>query len=788
MASDKELKNQQEINRLKKQELEYDKQSAKFSRGDVANSDDFSSLLRENLKSLKLVAAAKSEILSIDRRITKQVNDAFAFDKRNLGNAKANQDLAKQALQLERDIAVLRQKRGSELTTDKKLQQQINDTIKQRTKDAEKLLKINQQNAAFSKQVASNLSVRTFAGLEGIASKIGLGDFTQELGEAAQAAREATADNLEAGFKGGGGMKGFANSMFGTNFGGAFSNLSEEEMEIFKKATAGEAGDKGFGKGLTKELMEKAGIGDMGTGVGAAAKIKGAGGVGGLQKTLKPISPLLKGLKALAPALKKLLGPLALLAEVIALDKQTADMAKNTNITYKEATKLRSEMQAIANASGENFVTGKKLVESFTELNKELGTSGTKLDGELLTTMTQLREMAGFTNEEMMGLAKLALTTDDNMEDITGEFMAAAQAAGVQNGVMVNTKTLSKDLANLSAATTLSLGKNPKLLGEALAVTKALGMEMEQLEGIASGLMNFEESIKNELEAELLLGKNINLEKARQAALNNDLATLAQEIAEQAGTSAEFAEMNRIQQDALAKSVGMSREELAQTLFVQEQLAGSTGEEAEEQERLLNARIAEVGLAQAQKEMADQGFEGLKKQVGMADRLTAAMDKLNEVVVTLVEAFMPILDILISVFDFVGMIMKVLDPMIQATLVGVGMIQDLVSGIMWIFGDDDAFEGGSATMNQIAKAEQSAQDNYGFSFNTSGKVKMAEGGLVVNGPVDAIVGEAGPEAVIPLNNQKGINVDNSKMEAILANIDKNLSKQKPMTPFMVSVG
>ena len=134
------------------------------------------------------------------------------------------------------------------------------------------------------------------------------------------------------------------------------------------------------------------------------------------------------------------------------------------------------------------------------------------------------------------------------------------------------------------------------------------------------------------------------------------------------------------------------------------------------------------------------------------------------------------------------MIMKVLDPMIQATLVGVGMIQDLVSGIMWIFGDDDAFEGGSATMNQIAKAEQSAQDNYGFSFNTSGKVKMAEGGLVVNGPVDAIVGEAGPEAVIPLNNQKGINVDNSKMEAILANIDKNLSKQKPMTPFMVSVG
>ena len=51
-------------------------------------------------------------------------------------------------------------------------------------------------------------------------------------------------------------------------------------------------------------------------------------------------------------------------------------------------------------------------------------------------------------------------------------------------------------------------------------------MEMSQLDGIASSLMDFESSIKNELEAELLLGKNLNLEKARQAALNNDLSTL----------------------------------------------------------------------------------------------------------------------------------------------------------------------------------------------------------------------------------------------------------------------
>ena len=68
--------------------------------------------------------------------------------------------------------------------------------------------------------------------------------------------------------------------------------------------------------------------------------------------------------------------------------------------------------------------------------------------------------------------------------------------------------------------------------------------------------LNFEQSIANEMEAELLLGKNLNLEKARQAAMDNDLVTLAEEIAKNVGDSAEFAEMNRIQQDAAAAAVG----------------------------------------------------------------------------------------------------------------------------------------------------------------------------------------------------------------------------------------
>ena len=68
-------------------------------------------------------------------------------------------------------------------------------------------------------------------------------------------------------------------------------------------------------------------------------------------------------------------------------------------------------------------------------------------------------------------------------------------------------------------------------IGKAVSVAKSLGLELGKVDGIASSLLDFESSIEKELEAELLLGKNLNLEKARTAALNNDLATVAEEIA-----------------------------------------------------------------------------------------------------------------------------------------------------------------------------------------------------------------------------------------------------------------
>ena len=80
-------------------------------------------------------------------------------------------------------------------------------------------------------------------------------------------------------------------------------------------------------------------------------------------------------------------------------------------------------------------------------------------------------------------------------------------------------------------------------------------------------MLDFESSIAAEMEAELLTGQALNLEKARELALNNDLAGVANELANQGITSAKFSKMNRIQQEAQAKAMNMSREEMARYAY-----------------------------------------------------------------------------------------------------------------------------------------------------------------------------------------------------------------------------
>ena len=441
------------------------------------------------------------------------------------------------------------------------------------------------------------------------------------------------------------------------------SLLKTAKLRQLKEEKVNEKLGLGFdiAKGVTKNLS-KLGIPDLGIGE-ALKKTKDVGlatkGVGKNFKPLKTFSQQFgKSLKSnLSVATMTQAAFTMLIDALVGADKATGDLAKNMNMTYGEANKTRHDMTMMAMSSGELSVTTEGIHKSQMAINDALGTN-VMLNEKDLVTMAKLQKTAGLTSDELMGTQKLVLGTNKSLEEATGEIMAQAKITSAKNGVILNEKQILKEIKDVSAATTLSLGKNPKAIAEAVTQAKSLGMNMAQVEQIAGNLLDFESSIQNELEAELLTGKSINLEKAREAALSNDLATVAKEVADQVGNAAEFGEMNRIQQDAIAKSVGMSRNDLAKTLFTQEQLKGLTEDEAKKREKLLNQRIEEVGLEQAQQELAEQGIEGLEQQNSKAEQMAQFTAKIKDTFTAMAPA-------ILTVVDFVSLILTPISKIFQ---------------------------------------------------------------------------------------------------------------------------
>ena len=360
---------------------------------------------------------------------------------------------------------------------------------------------------------------------------------------------------------------------------------------------------------------------------------------------------------------------------LISVDKGAGDLAKGFNMTYNEAMNVREELTQIGNLSGDAALNTRALQESMMAIGKSLGSNAMASQRDL-EAMTKLREQAGFTNDELLGIEKTTLATGKNLEDNVSSLLYAAKVTGLNNKVLLNEKDIMRDVAAASDAIKLSLRGSGEKLGAAAAQAKALGMSLSQVDKIAGSLLDFESSINNELSAELITGKDLNLEQARLYALTNDTEGLSRELAKNFGTAAEFGKMNRIQQEAIAKAVGMGREELATTLTDQEALKNLSGDKLKDAQAALSTARAQ---GMSEKQIAEMGYDNLMKQQSAQERLTMAVEKMKEIFVSIAE---PIMAIVSPIMDALLPVLSVISGVVGTIAGGFGTVLKYISPIV----------------------------------------------------------------------------------------------------------
>ena len=157
----------------------------------------------------------------------------------------------------------------------------------------------------------------------------------------------------------------------------------------------------------------------------------------------------------------------------------------------------------------------------------------------------------------------LAMATGKSFEELEDTQIASTLEVEKEFGIRLNLKDVLDEANKITGATRVNLEKFPGGLTKAVATAKSLGVEMEAISASAGQLLDFEQSIEKELQAELMIGRDLNLERARQAALQGDQATLMQELVREAGSLEELQSMNVLQQEALAGALGISMDQLS---------------------------------------------------------------------------------------------------------------------------------------------------------------------------------------------------------------------------------
>jgi hypothetical protein len=196
--------------------------------------------------------------------------------------------------------------------------------------------------------------------------------------------------------------------------------------------------------------------------------------------------------------------------------------------------------------------------ETAKSLSKEFGglkdvTFSTQLNTNLMATNM------GISGNEAASIVGSFARMNDGSASTAMDMAATTKEMAKAAGVPVD--QVMKDVAG-SAQAFAEYGKDGGLNIAKAAVSAAkLGVGMDSLTKVTDSLLDFETSINSELELGAMLGRNINLDRARALAYEGNIGGAVKETLQSLGGIEEFNKMDIFQKRKAAELLGLSVEE-----------------------------------------------------------------------------------------------------------------------------------------------------------------------------------------------------------------------------------
>jgi hypothetical protein len=234
-----------------------------------------------------------------------------------------------------------------------------------------------------------------------------------------------------------------------------------------------------------------------------------------------------------------------------------AAQAKFTNLTGGQIPMM--------DQFNDRLITSVDYIKTASSLTEQLGMNAAAVfSSDTLAAASEMVKTMGMTQEQANQAAIMSKANGKSIDDMNKSLKEGNKQYNQQNRSALAQGAVMREVYSTSTAIAASMGNSEERIGEAVRRAKDLGLSLKDVEGIASSLLDVESSIAAEFEYEVISGKQLNLEAARYYALTNQTDKLTKEIANNQAVIQSFASGNRIEQEAAAKAMGVSRDQLAE--------------------------------------------------------------------------------------------------------------------------------------------------------------------------------------------------------------------------------
>lgn len=371
----------------------------------------------------------------------------------------------------------------------------------------------------------------------------------------------------------------------------------------------------------------------------------------------------------------------------IALDKAAESFRKETGFSNTQMKDLRKNVESI-NVEFQSMGVGiDEVYKSAKALTDTFGRTSL-VSKEALKNVSLLSVNLGVAEEHSASVLATFQGLGGASEQAAMNIIKVG--AGISDKAGIPFKLVMQDVASASETTLSMLGANPSKLMKSAIAARSMGMELNKLVSSQRKLLDFSNSINDEMEASALLGKNVNFQLARQLAFEGRVEDSARATLETVKNAGDFNKMNVYQREALAKAAGIELKDLTKMMAVEAQrdaiLKGNDESKkatlkAQEKELAALKKINDLDSAdlvkQNEKALMQQKMQGLlTKFKNIMDSISVAFADILEPIIT------PLVGILIPAFKLIGMLARTFGFILKSLFTPITALVEVIGGFV----------------------------------------------------------------------------------------------------------